>query len=108
MESIIINGKRMVSAHTGKRGEIGSLTGPIRTSNAFPRCKSTWIKSNNTKALLNSIHTRRNLALVGGNGKILTPKEKREQFERVFKGKVVSKGTGIDPSMEVGNRDIDS
>lgn len=97
MESIIINGKRMVSAH-GDHGQVLSKTGPIKTSGAFVKCKSDAIMSRNTRALVNGANTRRNMTLVYGNGTILTRKEARSKNDRL-RGVNVSIGVGIDPNL---------
>ena len=98
MESVIINGKRMVSAH-GPNGVILSKTGKIKTSGAFVKCKSDAIMSRNTRALVNGANTRRNMTLVYGNGEILTRKEARSKHDRL-RGVNVSIGVGIDPNMK--------
>lgn len=98
METIIINGKRMVSAH-GDHGQVLSKTGPIKTSGAFVKCKSDAIMSRNTRALLNGANTRRNMTLVYGNGEILSRKEARSKNDRL-RGVNVSLGTGIDPNLK--------
>tara|TARA_R100000742_G_C4236922_1_gene57344 strand:- start:19 stop:321 length:303 start_codon:yes stop_codon:yes gene_type:complete len=98
MESIIINGKRMVSAH-GDHGQVLSKTGPIKTSGAFVKCKSDAIMSRNTRALVNGANTRRNMTLVYGNGQILSRKEARSKNDRL-RGVNVSIGVGIDPNMK--------
>ena len=97
METIIINGKRMVSAH-GDHGQVLSKTGPIKTSGAFVKCKSDAIMSRNTRALLNGANTRRNMTLVYGNGEILSRKEARSKNDRL-RGVNVSLGLGIDPNL---------
>tara|TARA_Y100001938_G_scaffold150863_1_gene243942 strand:- start:3837 stop:4139 length:303 start_codon:yes stop_codon:yes gene_type:complete len=97
MESIIINGKRMVSAH-GDHGQVLSKTGPIKTSGAFVKCKSDAIMSRNTRALVNGANARRNMTLVYGNGKILSRKEARSKNDRL-RGVNVSLGLGIDPNL---------
>ena len=83
MESIIINGKRMVSAH-GDHGQVLSKTGPIM--------------SRNTRALVNGANPRRNMTLVYGNGEILSRKEARSKNDRL-RGVNVSIGTGVDPNL---------
>ena len=97
METIIINGKRMVSAH-GDHGQVLSKTGPIKTSGAFVKCKSDAIMSRNTRALVNGANARRNMTLVYGNGKILSRKEARSKNDRL-RGVNVSLGLGIDPNL---------
>tara|TARA_Y100000361_G_scaffold78611_1_gene69582 strand:- start:1083 stop:1385 length:303 start_codon:yes stop_codon:yes gene_type:complete len=97
MESIIINGKRMIPAH-GDHGQILAKTGPIKTSGAFAKCKSTLIHSQNPRALMNGANARRNMTLVYGNGKILSRKEARSKNDRL-RGVNVSIGTGIDPNL---------
>ena len=97
MESIIINGKRMIPAH-GDHGQILAKTGPIKTSGAFAKCKSTLIHSRNPRALMNGANTRRNMTLVYGNGEILSRKEERSKADRL-RGVNVSLGTGIDPNL---------
>ena len=97
MESVIINGKRMVPAH-GDHGQILAKTGKIKTSGAFAKCKSTLIHSRNPRALMNGANTRRNMTLVYGNGEILTRKEARSKHDRL-RGVNVSIGTGIDPNL---------
>ena len=97
MESIIINGKRMIPAH-GDHGQILAKTGPIKTSGAFAKCKSTLIHSRNPRALMNGANTRRNMTLVYGNGEILSRKEARSKADRL-RGVNVSLGTGIDPNL---------
>ncbi len=98
METIIINGKPMVSAH-GPNGVILSKTGTIKTSGAFVKCKSDAIMSRNPRALRNSANVRKNMTLVYGNGTILTRKEARSKHDRL-RGVNVSIGVGIDPNME--------
>ena len=98
MESIIINGKRMIPAH-GDHGQILAKTGPIKTSGAFVKCKSDAIMSRNPKALRNSANVRKNMTLVYGNGQILSRKEARSKNDRL-RGVNVSIGVGIDPNME--------
>ena len=108
METIMINGKPMVSAH-GPNGVILSKTGKIKTSGAFAKCKSTLIHSQNPRALLNGANTRRNMTLVYGNGTILTRKEARSKHDRLRGVNVdLNLGTGVDPRMEDGNRHIDA
>ena len=97
MESIIINGKRMIPAH-GDHGQILAKTGPMKTSGAFAKCKSTLIHSQNPRALMNGANTRRNMTLVYGNGQILSRKEARSKNDRL-RGVNVSIGTGIDPNL---------
>ena len=97
METIIINGKRMVSAH-GDHGQVLSKTGPIKTSGAFVKCKSDAIMSRNTRALVNGANARRNMTLVYGNGEILSRKEARSKNDRL-RGVNVSLGLGIDPNL---------
>lgn len=106
MESVIINGKRMVPAH-GEHGQILAKTGKIKTSGAFVKCKSDAILSRNPRALINGANVRRNMTLVYGNGEILSRKEARSKRDRI-NGVNINLGTGIDPNMEIGNRDIDS
>lgn len=91
METILINGIRMISAH-GEHGEIQSTTGKIRTSSAFPKCKSTLIHSHSPRQLLNGVRTRQGLARVSGNGEILSRKERKARKERVL-------SVGLDPNM---------
>ena len=97
MESIIINGKRMIPAH-GDHGQILAKTGPMKTSGAFAKCKSTLIHSQNPRALMNGANTRRNMTLVYGNGQILSRKEARSKNDRL-RGVNVSIGTGVDPNL---------
>ena len=87
MESIIINGKRMIPAH-GDHGQILAKTGPIKTSGAFAKCKSTLIHSQNPRALMNGANIRRNLALVKGNGSM----PEKTSTKRVY-------SSGIDPNL---------
>ena len=87
MESIIINGKRMIPAH-GDHGQILAKTGPIKTSGAFVKCKSDAIMSRNTRALVNGANIRRNLALVKGNGSM----PEKASTKRVY-------SLGIDPNL---------
>jgi len=97
MESIIINGKRMVPAH-GDHGQVLAKTGPIKTSGAFVKCKSDAIMSRNTRALVNGANVRKAMTLVYGNGEILTRKEARSKHDRL-RGVNVSIGTGVDPNL---------
>lgn len=108
MESIIINGKRMIPAH-GDHGQILAKTGTIKTSGAFAKCKSTLIHSRNPRALMNGANTRRNMTLVYGNGEILSRKEARSKHDRLRGVNInLNLGTGVDPRMEEGNRHIDA
>ena len=97
MESIIINGKRMIPAH-GDHGQVLAKTGPMKPSGAFVKCKSDAIMSRNTRALVNGANARRNMTLVYGNGKILSRKEARSKNDRL-RGVNVSLGLGIDPNL---------
>ena len=87
MESIIINGKRMIPAH-GDHGQVLAKTGPMKTSGAFVKCKSDAIMSRNTRALVNGANIRRNLALVKGNGSM----PEKTSTKRVY-------SSGIDPNL---------
>ena len=91
MKTILINGIRMVSAH-GEHGELKGSTGKIRTSSAFPKCKSTLIHSHSPRSLLNGVRTRQAIARVSGNGEILSRKERKAKKERVL-------SAGLDPNM---------
>ena len=90
----VVNGIRMVSA-MGPKGQVLAKTGPVKTQKVNSRCKSTFIKVDNARQYCSSYQSRK-LRYMYGNSKPATPKD------------TVEYSVGIDPNMEVGNRDIDS